>query len=417
MTGTLHVIGAGIAGLACAVSATKAGRKVVLYEATKHVGGRCRSFSDTQLGMTVDNGSHAVLGANQAVFQYLKLIGAHHELIAVDETGSIPFVDIRTGERWALKPGDGLLPTWIFDKSRRAPGTFALDYINGFRILAAGKERTVSSVMPGSGFGWHRFWEPLSTAIMNTEANQASAHLFGNALWQTMKTRSGGLKSYVPRQSLHQTFIAPALEYLRAANATIHLNSTLVSFAGDKRVTDLQFRSNTIPLSKGDAVVTCLPLWSAAIKQVLPSTFNPRLSPIVNAHYAVDPSLEHPAMTGITGGTAQWVFTRPGLISATVSADQHLAGLDQGDIANRLWQDVQAAFTLGETSLPPHRIIIEHRATPVQDPAFAMDRPGPQTSLSNLFLAGDWTDTGLPCTLESAVRSGFKAADLAREKA
>lgn len=417
MTGTLHVIGAGIAGLACAVSATQAGHKVVLYEATKHAGGRCRSFLDTQLGMTVDNGSHAVLGANPAVFQYLKLIGADDELVAVEETGAIPFIDVKTGERWTLKPDDGLAPTWIFDKSRRAPGTRPLDYICGIKLLAAGKERTVSSVMPSSGTGWDRFWEPLSTAIMNTEADQASAHLLGQALWQAIKTRSGGLKSYVPRQSLDQTFITPALKYLKTSNAIFNLNSPLVSLSGDQRVTELQFRSSTLSLSPDDTVVAALPPWSVAIGHVLPSTFNPRPSPIVNVHYEVDPSLEHPAMTGITGGTAQWAFTRPGLISVTVSADQDLAGLDQKDIADRLWQDVQAAFTLGEISLPSHRVIVERRATPVQDPAFVSDRPGPQTSLSNLFLAGDWTDTGLPCTLESAVRSGFKAADLARAQA
>lgn len=414
MTGTLHVIGAGIAGIACAVSATKAGRKVILYEATKQAGGRCRSLADVQLGMTVDNGSHAVLGANPAVFKYLKLIGADEELIAVEKTGAIPFVDIGTGEQWVLKPDDGLIPTWIFDQSRRAPKTRPLDYIRGVSLLAVGKEKTVSSVMPNSNAAWDRFWEPLSTAIMNTKADRASAHLLGNALWQAMKTGSGGLKSYVPRQSLDQTFITPALDYLKTSNATIHLDNPLVSIGGNGRVTDLQFRSAKVSLSQNDAIVAALPPWSKVIKHILPSNFNPNPSPIVNVHYQVDLSLVRPAMTGIIGATAQWAFTKPGLISVTVSADQNLARLDQEDIAERLWQDVQAALTLREMPLPPHRVIVERRATPIQDPAFVSDRPGPKTSLPNLFLAGDWTDTGLPCTLESAVKSGFKAAELAQ---
>ncbi len=417
MIGTIHVIGAGIAGLACAVSATKAGQKVVLYEATKHAGGRCRSFFDTQLGKTLDNGSHAVLGANPNVFEYLKLLGADNELVAVEKTGCIPFVDVETGEQWTLKPDDGLIPKWIFDETRRAPGTRSLDYIRGLRLIVAGGQQTVSSVIPDVGTGWDRFWEPLSTAIMNTNANQASARLLGQALWQAIKTWSGGLKSYVPRQSLDQTFIAPALTYLKKSNAAIHFDSPLASIHGDERVTELQFRANTVSLSPGDTVVATLPPWSSAIGHLLPNAFDPRPSPIINVHYEIDPNLEYPAMMAVIGGTAQWAFTRPGLISVTVSADQDLARLDHLDIAGRLWQDIKTAFALGETPLPRHRVIVERRATPIQDPTFASNRPGPQTSMPNLLLAGDWTDTGLPCTLESAVKSGFKAAELARSQA
>lgn len=413
MTDTLHVIGAGIAGLACAVTAAQQGHKVVLYEATKQAGGRCRSFYDPNMERTIDNGSHAILGANPAVFKYLETIGASNELMAVNETGEIPFVDIETGENWTLRPDPGLLQKWIFNRHCRAPKTRSMDYIRGLSLLFANKSRSVASVLPQSNASWDRFWEPLSTAVTNTPGDQASARLLGAALWQALKTRTGGFKSYVPRTSLDQTFIKPAIESLRSAEAEIRFNAPLVSIEANDRVSALQFRTGKITLSGGDAVALALPPWSRVIRRYLGNEFDPSPSPIVNAHFQVDETLRFDAMTGIVGGTAQWAFSRPGLVSATVSADQNLAALNQQEIASRLWTDVRSAYGLSEQAIPPHRVIVERRATPLQNTDFVSNRPGPRTQIRNLFMAGDWLNTGLPCTLESAVRSGFEAATLA----
>ena len=90
MTGTLHIIGAGVSGLACAVEAAQKEQPVVLYEASKRAGGRCRSFKDSEMEMTLDNGSHVILAGNPAVYEYLDIIGSSNELIAVSESGEIP---------------------------------------------------------------------------------------------------------------------------------------------------------------------------------------------------------------------------------------------------------------------------------------------------------------------------------------
>ena len=111
------------------------------------------------------------------------------------------------------------------------------------------------------------------------------------------------------------------------------------------------------------------------------------------------------------GGTCQWLFVRGDIASVTVSAADALADQPSAAIAGRFWADVTRALGLGDAPLPPHRIVKEKRATFAQTPEEVARRPGTRTAWRNLCLAGDWTDTGLPATIEGAVRSGRAAAD------
>ena len=123
----IHVVGAGMAGLACAVEITRSGRAVTLHESTGQAGGRCRSFHDETLDRVIDNGNHLILGANPAVFSYLDTVGGRAGLVG-QARAEFPFVDIASGERWVLRPNSGRLPWWIFSQTRRVPGTKWTDY-------------------------------------------------------------------------------------------------------------------------------------------------------------------------------------------------------------------------------------------------------------------------------------------------
>jgi hypothetical protein len=133
---------------------------------------------------------------------------------------------------------------------------------------------------------------------------------------------------------------------------------------------------------------------------------------IVNAHFKCAPPADAPAMLGVIGGLAEWIFAFPGRISVTVSAADAIVDQDREELARLLWQDVAVALGFpGE--LPAWQIVKEKRATFAATPEQAAQRPGAATGWRNLILAGDWTDTGLPATIEGALRSGRKAAQLA----
>jgi phytoene dehydrogenase-like protein len=132
----IHVIGAGLAGLSAAVTATGAGRAVTLYEATAAGGGRCRSYFDTGLGMRLDNGNHLLLSGNKGVFAYLDAIGAR-DRVSGPRTPIFPFMDLKTGREWTLRPNLGRIPWWVLFADRRVPRATAREHL---RIRDLGRE-------------------------------------------------------------------------------------------------------------------------------------------------------------------------------------------------------------------------------------------------------------------------------------
>jgi uncharacterized protein with NAD-binding domain and iron-sulfur cluster len=113
----------------------------------------------------------------------------------------------------------------------------------------------------------------------------------------------------------------------------------------------------------------------------------------------------------LVNGTAEWIFLKPGVISTTTSAADRLIDRDAEDLAAALWKDIAQAYRLDPAHMPPHRVVKEKRATFACTPAQLLRRPKAKTRWRNLVLAGDWTDTGWPATIEGAIRSGFAAAD------
>ena len=134
MPRTVHIIGAGLAGLAAAVSLVARGIATVVHEATDQAGGRCRSYDDAASGMRIDNGTHILLSANTAALGFLERIGATAFVTGAPKA-RFPFVDLATKRRWTLDLGTGRLPLWVFDRRRRAPDTRAHDYLALARLI------------------------------------------------------------------------------------------------------------------------------------------------------------------------------------------------------------------------------------------------------------------------------------------
>lgn len=408
----VHIVGAGMAGLACGASLAAQGVPVVLHEAAGHAGGRCRSFYDKVLDRLVDNGNHLMLGANAAIFAYLDQVGSRHGLIA-QTRAAFPFVDLRSGERWVLRPSGGRLPWWIFVPARRVPRTRWRDYLAMFRLGRAAPEATVAACLGASGPLHERLWKPLTDAVLNADPGEAAASLLWPVVRETFGKGEAACRAYVARRGLSPDLVEPGLAFIERCGGEFRFGTRLRAVERDGgRVRALDLTAGRIELGPGDAAVLAVP--HAVLADLLPEVPVPEgARAIVNAHFRLERPAELPEgarFLGLVGGVAQWLFVRGEVVSVTVSAADALAEEANEAVAERLWADVATALALAPRPLLPWRVVKEKRATFAQTPRNARRRPGPRVGLSNLFLAGDWTDTGLPATIESAVVSGRRAA-------
>lgn len=409
---TAYVIGAGLAGLSAAVELAARGHAVQIVEAAGQAGGRCRSYFDAALGQTIDNGNHLVLSGNRATMAYLARIGAGNALTGPDNAHA-SFCDLKTGERWTIEPSDGPIPFWLFDSAKRVPGTHVLDYAALARLLIAAPERSIGETLDCRGPLWDRLLQPFFLAALNTQPELGSAALAGQLVRETFAKGGRAFRPRIAHPTLAAAFIEPALRFLAIRRARVRLGERLKRIAFDGgRVGALETAGETIALKPGDVVVLATPPWVTG--DLVPDVAVPdAFCAIVNAHFRIAPPAGAPPMLGLLGGTAEWVFSFPDRVSVTVSGADSIVDRGREELARILWADVARALDL-PPDLPRWQIVKEKRATFAATPAQNAKRASARTRWPNLVLAGDWTDTGLPATIEGAIRSGHRAAELAR---
>ena len=408
---TVHVVGAGLAGLSAAVKLAKDGAKVALYEGAGQAGGRCRSYYEPALDMEIDNGNHLVLSGNRETMAYADMLGTRGQLVGPVEA-EFDFCDLGTGESWRLRPNSGRLPWWIFSDDRRVPGTKALDYLDLGKLLFTGKDSTIANAMPCSGLLYDRLWNPLLLAALNTEPPAASAGLAAAVVRESLALGGIACRPLIAEHGLSSAFVDPALALLERSGATIRTGARLraVQFEGS-RVSGLDFGGDQVALGAGDMVVLAVPSWVAGA--LLPDLSVPvEQRSIINGHFRIDAPASIPAMLGVVGGTIEWIFRFPHRLSITISGADRLLETPREELAALFWDEIQKATGLS-APMPRWQVIKEKRATFAALPDEDRKRPGTKTLWPNLFLAGDFTATGLPATIEGSIRSGFRAADFA----
>ena len=420
MSGVVHIVGAGLAGLSCAVRLTDDGNRVALYEAARMAGGRCRSYYDATLGLTIDNGNHLLLSGNAAARNYARRIGASDALAGPEEC-VFDFLDLHDGARWRLRPNASRLPWWVLFADRRVPGTGPLDYLDAGKLLFARPGATIGETMRCEGVLWDKLWRPVLLSALNTEPADSSATLAGAVLRETLAAGGDACRPLVAHKGLGTAFVEPALQTLAAKGVVPRFGTRLreLVFAND-RVTALRFGDEEVVLGPQDRVVFAAPAWAAL--ETIPGLKAPDdHRAILNVHFKIAPPAGQPLLLGLVGGLSEWLFAFEDRLSVTISGADRLMDAQREALAAQIWAEVAAATGLDcrsaasglASDLPPWQIVKEKRATFAATPAQDARRPGPVTDWGNLFLAGDWTATGLPATIEGTIRSGFRAADLA----
>jgi hydroxysqualene dehydroxylase len=399
--GRLHVVGGGVAGLAAALAAARAGRQVALHEAAPAVGGRCRSVGDGP-DDEHDNGTHVLLGANRAALSFLDAVGARASWIEPEPKG-LPMVDLADGSVRRI----GLSPWSWLDPLRRPPGLTPRTLLRLGRLGLPGADRPVAETF-GTGSFTRAVIEPLTVAALNTPVAEASTRRLGMALQRIARPGAGRL--LVARRGLGPDLIRPAVETLAGVGVVARCRSRLraLEVVGD-RAERLVFADTEVRLGPGDLAVLALP--PHALAKLLPHLALPdRHAPIVNLHFATS----HPGpirFAGVLGGAAQWVLFRPGLASVTISAARDAVAMPAAALATAIWREVvRTAELLGLPPLPaetPKSHVVKERRATVSQAAGAAPLPE-RRPFANVTLAGDWLSP-LPATIEAAVASGVAA--------
>ncbi|MGA9500115.1 MAG: hydroxysqualene dehydroxylase HpnE [Pseudolabrys sp.] len=408
--GSVHIIGGGLAGLAAAERLCQSRRTIVMHEATAQAGGRCRSYYDQSTGMVIDNGTHLLLSGNHAALSFTEAIGSRPGLRGPDDA-QFPFIDIASGEQWTLRFGDSRFPWWVFDKDRRVPQTAVVDYLSLARLVWTSADKPIGKLMNCDGPIYDRLLEPLLLAALNITPREGSAKLAGAVIRESLALGGQACRPLLAREGLGSVFVEPAIVHLRERGVAIVFEDELIELLfGNGRVSRLKFARQTVDLGVNDAVILAVPPYVAT--NLVPGLIAPSsFRGIVNAHFRIDPPAHLPPMLGVINGTCEWIFPLSGRISATISDAGRLFDVPRTELAQTMWNDIAKVAGLPST-LPPWQIVRERRATFAATPEENARRPTAETSWENLFLAGDWTQTGLPATIEGAIRSGYRAADL-----
>jgi squalene-associated FAD-dependent desaturase len=411
----VHIVGAGMAGLACAIRCVRNGHEVALYEATPRAGGRARSYEDEGIGCLIDNGSHMLMGANQATQNYLENIGSRH-LVTEIAPAAFPFMEPATGKQWTVRPGSAWFPLWLLHPGRRVPGSSFGDIVKMLRLVRADREQTVADYVGHDTPLMETFWQPICRAVLNTDATEASARLLGKVISMSFFKGEAACRPIIFGQGLSAALVNPAIRLIEEKGGTVRFQARVrgLRWEGDT-VIAIRFQEGLLRVGTNDAVVLAVP--PDACVELWPDAKPPmQANPIINVHFRLEEPISLPGgypFLGLIGTDAQWLFMRDNILSVTISAAESFVDRSNLEIANHLWDEITKILNRNMGRLPPWRVIKERRATIAQTPAIARQRTRAVTKLDNLFIAGDWTNTGLPATIDGAITSGNRAARLA----
>jgi squalene-associated FAD-dependent desaturase len=437
------IIGAGLAGLSAAVRLAKRGRRVIVLEARARLGGRATAFPDRETGELVDNGQHVMLGCYTGTFEFLRDIGAEDN-VRLQPQLAVTMID-RTGSRTRLTCPDlpppfhlvaGILEwealSWR-DRLSVLGMTTPLKHarrelLPGATMKAASPGETVDAWLIRNGQTprlREMLWGPLALAALNQPPDQAAAPLFARVLAEMFGSDPRASAIALPTRPLHLMYAEPAREFIERHGGIVRTGTAAQIVLQGGAVEAVRAGDERWPANR---VISAVP-WFAfgelftdeppALRGVIDRARRMASSPIVTVNLWFDRAVLDEPFVGLPGRAMQWVFDKR-LVFGDDATHLSLVSSGASSILARSNEAlIRTAHDELLEALPDSRAARLLRATVVREPRATFSlapgqpaRPAAETGVPGLFLAGDWIDTGLPATIESAVRSGHRTADL-----
>jgi len=433
------VIGGGFAGLSAATALAERGVRVLVLEARPSLGGRATAFTDPVTGERVDNGQHVLVGAYRETFAFLRRLGTEHH-VHLQRNLTIEIID-RFGRRSRLACPALPAPLHLVAGAMRWRAITWRDRLalRGLRRFVGGRSPAVSRGHDGRETvrQWlvrhgqtprliELLWEPLAVAALNQSIDDAAGEAFSGVVSRMFTNDRRDCALGLPRRALDELYALPARAYIEKAGGEVRTNAP-ARIAADGHlavsVRDELFRPRA---------VICAVAWYAlssvfvspthGLADVVAAADATPSSPIVTVNLWFDRPVTGDAFVGLPGRAMQWVFDKRALygddsshLSLVSSGASSLVARENKELIDLALEELREALPAArEATLRRAVVVREKRATfsvaPGQPP-----RPATKTSVPGLFLAGDWIDTGLPATIESAVVSGHAAATAVME--
>jgi len=439
MTAPRHVavVGGGFAGLAAAVRLARRGVRVTVLERRPFLGGRTYSFTHPATGEVLDNGPHVLMGAYTEALDFLAEIGAADKA-AVQPRLHVAMAHPALGMGAVSAPavpGPLQAPAALLRYGLLPPADRARLFIGALRLAARPRRRlageTVAQALAAVGqseAACERFWHPLAIATLNEAPEVAAAAPFVAVLRRGFFAGARAARFVVSRVPLSELYTTDARALVERAGGRVLLGAPVIGLALETdRVRGVVLRDGGV--LDADAIILAVPC--AALLRLLPAALRGEApfqalagmgtSPIVSTHLWLDrPVAWGSAFLGLLRSRAQWLFD----CGPTSAGGHRLASVTSGArfwdeasdeaIAREVMDDARAVLPAlrGAECVRAH-VIRERHATLSLTPDADARRPSVETQIPNLFLAGDWVQTGLPATIEGAVQSGRRAAELA----
>ncbi|HEX9185815.1 MAG TPA: hydroxysqualene dehydroxylase HpnE [Vicinamibacteria bacterium] len=444
------VVGGGFAGFAAAIALQERRHDVVLLERRGVLGGRATSSRDAVTGEDVDNGTHLMIGAYAATLDLFRRAGAK-DLLLEQENLLLEWVDEKGRTALDCPPLGAPLHLLVGLFGLRVPLAVKLQAIRmglavRFGRLPGGLTLAEYFLRCGQGEAARRLlWDPLALAVLNEPVERAAAVLF-HRIYQEAFLRDRRASRLVFLRRGWGVLLERLARYLEGRGGVVRRGTRVESIVvADARVRGVRYarrpatreevaagRPSEPGLEAADAVVSAVP--APALLPLLPDEWRERPpfaaldrfsgSPIVSVEMWLDRVVVDRPMLGLRASDMEWVFDKgrlhgrqgePQHLAFIVSAAYRIAAKTNADLVAAAEEALRRYFpAMAGATVTRTLVLREPLATFASSPELEALRPGPDTPIAGLFLAGDWTDTGLPATIEGAVRSGQRAAQHAR---